>query len=88
MLREKNPSRVVMALEEGGWFERLPIELYASDAASGAIAKARTGVYRERSFRSFSTSLQEKYLCEIRIRLASLFFPAQAHSMECCQFNE
>ncbi len=57
----EEPLSIVMALEEGGWFERLPIELYASDAASGAIAKARTGVYRERSFRNFPASLQEKY---------------------------
>ena len=57
----EEPLSIGMALEEGGWFERLPIELYASDAASGAIAKARTGVYRERSFRNFSAALQEKY---------------------------
>ncbi|MCT7957424.1 CheR family methyltransferase [Laspinema palackyanum] len=57
----EEPLSIVMALEQGGWFERLPIELYASDAANGAIAKARTGVYRERSFRNFPESLQEKY---------------------------
>ncbi len=57
----EEPLSIVMALEEGGWFERLPIELYASDAASRAIAKARLGVYRERSFRNFPASLQEKY---------------------------
>ncbi|AFY83723.1 CheR family methyltransferase [Oscillatoria acuminata] len=57
----EEPLSIGMALEEGGWFERLPIELYASDAAAGAIAKARKGVYRERSFRNFPASLQEKY---------------------------
>ncbi len=57
----EEPLSIVMALEEGGWFERLPIELYASDAASGAIAKAQKGVYRDRSFRNFPAGLREKY---------------------------
>ncbi|MCT7988217.1 CheR family methyltransferase [Laspinema olomoucense] len=57
----EEPLSIGMALEEGGWFERLRIELYASDAATGAIAKARRGVYRDRSFRNFPASLQEKY---------------------------
>lgn len=57
----EEPLSIAMVLEQGGWFERLPIEIYASDAAASAIAKAKQGVYRDRSFRSLSPALQAKY---------------------------
>ena len=39
-----------MALLEAGLGDR-PIEVNASDASEAALARARRGVYRERSFR-------------------------------------
>jgi chemotaxis protein methyltransferase CheR len=39
----------------------VPIEIIASDASEAALAKARSGVYRERSFRAFPVDLRYKY---------------------------
>ena len=57
----EEPLSIAMALNEKGWFDRAPIEIYASDASAAAIAKARRGVYRERSFRSLAPQLRAKY---------------------------
>src|SRR4030095_15196597 len=57
----EEPLTLAMLLDEAGWFERLPIELVASDASSEAIARAKEGTYGERSFRSLPPSMQEKY---------------------------
>lgn len=57
----EEPISIAIALNEAGWFERLPIEIYASDASYSAIAKAQQGLYRERSFRNLAPSLQMKY---------------------------
>jgi chemotaxis protein methyltransferase CheR len=50
-----------MALNEAGWFERLPIEIHGSDGSEAAIAKARAGRYRPRSMRALPPGLQDKY---------------------------
>jgi chemotaxis protein methyltransferase CheR len=60
----EEPLTIAMALEEAGWFGRLPIELYASDASSHAIEKARRGLFRERSFRNLAPALRAKYFSE------------------------
>ncbi len=60
----EEPLTIAMALNEAGWFERAPIEIYASDASSQALEKARRGVYRERSFRNLSPELRAKYFTE------------------------
>jgi chemotaxis protein methyltransferase CheR len=57
----EEPLTLAMALQEAGWFERLQIEIYASDASSRSIAKAERGVFRERSFRSLAGDLRAKY---------------------------
>src|SRR6188472_2519849 len=57
----EEPLTIAMALNEAGWFGRAPITIHASDASSAAIAKARVGRYRERSFRSLPLALREKY---------------------------
>jgi len=57
----EEPLTIAMALNEAGWFDRAAIEIYASDASSVAIEKARRGVYRERAFRSLSPELRAKY---------------------------
>jgi chemotaxis protein methyltransferase CheR len=62
----EEPLSIAMALNEGGWFDRAPIEIYASDASDASIEKARAGLYRERSFRSLPPRLREKYFSEGR----------------------
>ena len=57
----EEPLTIAMVLCEAGWFDRLPVRILASDASPAAIAKARRGIYRERSFRSIPKALQDKY---------------------------
>jgi chemotaxis protein methyltransferase CheR len=57
----EEPLSIAMALEEAGWFERARIEIHASDGSAAALAKARAGLYRERSFRSLPVFLRDKY---------------------------
>ncbi len=56
----EEPYSIAMALVEGGWGAH-PIEIVASDASEAALERARTGVYRERSFRALPVALREKY---------------------------
>lgn len=56
----EEPYSIVMALKEAGWGSH-PIEILASDASESALAKARAGIYRERSFRSLPVHLRQKY---------------------------
>jgi chemotaxis protein methyltransferase CheR len=57
----EEPLSIAMALNEGGWFGRADVEVWASDVSAAALDKARAGVYRERSFRSLPQALREKY---------------------------
>ena len=57
----EEPLSIAMALEESHWFERLSIEISASDASSASIEKAKKGIYRERSFRSLSDERRSRY---------------------------
>ena len=56
---------LAMALEEAGWFSRAPIQIHASDASEAALARAREGRYRERSFRALPDGLRERYFTAI-----------------------
>lgn len=56
----EEPYSIVMALRESGWGGH-PIEVVASDASAAALAKARVGLYRERSFRALPAGLRERY---------------------------
>jgi chemotaxis protein methyltransferase CheR len=57
----EEPLSIVIALAEGGWFDRTDVEVWASDNSPAAIEKANRGVYRERSFRALPPALREKY---------------------------
>jgi chemotaxis protein methyltransferase CheR len=57
----EEPLTLAMLLSEAGWFNRLPIEIRASDASPEAIAAARAGQYGQRSFRSLPAGMREKY---------------------------
>jgi chemotaxis protein methyltransferase CheR len=77
----EEPLTIAIMLAETGWFDRVPIEIHASDASSLAIDKARAARYRERAFRALPPALREKYfVCEagvsrpvpeLRARIAS-----------------
>ena len=57
----EEPLTLAMLLDQQGLFERAPIEIHASDASDAALAKARDGLYRERSFRVLPPGLLEQY---------------------------
>lgn len=57
----EEPLSIAIALEEAGWFGRLPIELHASDASEAALRKAAAGRYGGRAFRQLPIALREKY---------------------------
>ncbi len=57
----EEPLTIAMALNEAGWFERIDIEIIASDISRQAIEKARQGLYRGYSLRNLSPALQAKY---------------------------
>lgn len=57
----EEPLTIAMALNEAGWFDRAPIEIWASDASSKAIDRATGGVYKERAFRNLPAHLRERY---------------------------
>lgn len=56
---------IAIALNEKGWFEKMPIEIYASDAAKSLIQKAKKGIYRDRSIRKLPLYYQQKYLSRV-----------------------
>lgn len=57
----EEPLTVAMLLAEAAWFDRLPIEVVASDASPQAIARARRGLYSRRAFRNLPPAMREKY---------------------------
>lgn len=56
----EEPCSLAIALQEAGWGAH-PIQIMASDASEAALAKARAGIYRERSFRALPADLRAKY---------------------------
>lgn len=57
----EEPLSIAMALDQEKWFDRIPIEIYASDMSSAAICTAQRGIYRERSFRNLPVELRNRY---------------------------
>jgi chemotaxis protein methyltransferase CheR len=57
----EEPLTIAMLLEEAGWFNRHPIEIYGSDGSGVAVDRARSAIYRERSFRAIPPCIREKY---------------------------
>jgi chemotaxis protein methyltransferase CheR len=95
----EEPLTIAMALEQAGWFERLSIELHASDASQAAIAAARRGIYRQRAFRNLPPALHAQYFTEtaggwqvapalqarVRWAIANITVPAEVASMATAQ---
>jgi chemotaxis protein methyltransferase CheR len=57
----EEPLTIAMALSEAGWFERASIEIFATDASTKAIDRAKSGIYRDRAFRNLPAQLRERY---------------------------
>jgi chemotaxis protein methyltransferase CheR len=57
----EEPLSLAMALEEAGWFGRVPIEIHAGDASDAALRKAAAGRYGPRAFRQLPEAMREKY---------------------------
>jgi len=55
------PVTIAMALDQSRWFDRHPIEIYASDISPAALCMAQKGVYRERAFRNLPADLRSRY---------------------------
>jgi len=60
----EEPLTIAMALNEGGWFDRIPIDIVGTDASGAALKKAAAGLYRERAFRNLPLALREKYFAK------------------------
>ena|SRR5215471_16133167 len=60
----EEPLTIAMALDQRGWFQRVPIEIFASDASTAALCAARAGIYRSRSFRNLSPELRSRYFTQ------------------------
>jgi chemotaxis protein methyltransferase CheR len=56
----EEPFSLAIALQEAGWGGH-PISIRASDASEAALARASSGIYRERSFRALPPGLRERY---------------------------
>ena len=57
----EEPLSIAMALSEAGWFDRVRIDIYASDANANSVDFARRGIYDERRVSVMSSSFREKY---------------------------
>jgi chemotaxis protein methyltransferase CheR len=57
----EEPLSIAMALNEAGWFERAPIEIYASDASYVVIERAIQGLYSEPRIQQLDVRLRDKY---------------------------
>jgi chemotaxis protein methyltransferase CheR len=57
----EEPLSIAMALNEAGWFARVPIEIHASDASYSAIERAMQGVYSDQRIGQLGVELRDKY---------------------------
>ena len=57
----EEPLSIAIALAEAGVLGRHPVEIVASDASEAMLARARRGLYGERSFRALPAPLRERY---------------------------
>jgi chemotaxis protein methyltransferase CheR len=79
----EEPLTIAMALNEAGWFDRVRIEIYASDASPAALDRARAARYRSRSLRGLPAHLVEKYFTAVD----GLFVPDPALSARVTAFT-
>ncbi|HEY3788179.1 MAG TPA: CheR family methyltransferase, partial [Urbifossiella sp.] len=61
----EEPLSIAIALQEAGWFDKIDVQIWASDVSEAALQKARGGIYRDRSFRILSPRIKEKYFTAV-----------------------
>lgn len=57
----EEPYTLAMLLEEKGVFARHTVEIFGSDISLASLARARSGVFRENSFRQTSPERRERF---------------------------
>jgi chemotaxis protein methyltransferase CheR len=57
----EEPLSIAIALAEAGVLDRQVVEIVGSDASDAMLARARRGVYGERSFRTLPPELRDRY---------------------------
>ena len=57
----EEPLSIAMALQEAGWYDRLDIQIVASDVSGALVARARNGTFGERAFRNLPSELRNRY---------------------------
>ncbi len=57
----EEPLTLAMAAAEGGWWDRVPWHIVATDVSQAAVETARRGLYGKRSFRALPEALRERY---------------------------
>jgi chemotaxis protein methyltransferase CheR len=57
----EEPLSIAMALDEAGWFDRVAIEIHASDASGRALERAQGRRYGDRAFRQLPAAWHDKY---------------------------
>ena len=61
----EEPATIAMALDQGQWLDRIPVEIHASDMSSAAICAAHRGIYREHAFRRMPSELRNRYFTPV-----------------------
>jgi chemotaxis protein methyltransferase CheR len=61
----EEPYSLAIALEMANRFSDGPIEISATDLNTDALARARAGIYRSRSFRSLSQPVKDSYFTRL-----------------------
>jgi chemotaxis protein methyltransferase CheR len=57
----EEPYTIAMMCLERGYADQMELDVFASDIAGTVVSKARSGIYRESSFRSTTPAMREKY---------------------------
>lgn len=57
----EEPLSIAIALNEVNYFEKYKIQIFGSDINPVYVQKAKSGMFKERSFRNFPSDLMNKY---------------------------
>lgn len=57
----EEPYTIAMLLDRKGYFEKARFEIFGSDISQIVLSKARSGIYRESSFRATEADVRDKY---------------------------
>lgn len=61
----EEPLSIAMALKDSGAFDRMRIEIIASDASPAMVARARKGTFGERSFRNLPEDMRARHFRQV-----------------------